>query len=207
MFKCFEEPFQFDSLDKVPFKFGHRLVGHPALSLPNLERVIPALPKDNVVVEGKLWSDPERPEISIERDFAHDMNVRVGSKVVYDVQGVPYELCVTSLRTVDWKTFGINFFLVVEPGVLDRAPQMHDSDLIRIVAHLLVWHAHCRTETVDVVLARTHDHHTLVRVSGDSRFRRSAMLVSTSAETPANAMSLTTSSESRIGTGSASANS
>lgn len=82
------------------------------------------LPKDNVVVEGKLWSDPERPEISIERDFAHDMGVRVGSRVVYDVQGVPYELSVTSLRTVDWKTFGINFFLVVEPGVLDRAPQM-----------------------------------------------------------------------------------
>lgn len=51
--------------------------------------------------------------------------------------------------------------------LFDRAPHMHDSDLIRVVAHLLVWHASCRTETVDVVLARTHDHHTLVRVSGD----------------------------------------
>jgi hypothetical protein len=82
------------------------------------------LPKDNVVVEGKLWSDPEHPEISIERDFAKDMGVKVGSTVVYDVQGVPLELKVTSLRTVDWKSFGINFFLVVEPGVLDKAPQM-----------------------------------------------------------------------------------
>jgi putative ABC transport system permease protein len=83
-----------------------------------------ALPKDNVVVEGKLWSDPEHAEISIERDFAKDMDAHVGSKLVYDVQGVPLELRVTSLRTVDWKSFGINFFLVVEPGVLDRAPQM-----------------------------------------------------------------------------------
>jgi putative ABC transport system permease protein len=82
------------------------------------------LPKDNVVVEGKLWSDPAHPEISIERDFAQDMGARVGTKLVYDVQGVPFELTVTSLRTVDWKSFGINFFLVVEPGVLDRAPQM-----------------------------------------------------------------------------------
>jgi putative ABC transport system permease protein len=82
------------------------------------------LPKDNVVVEGKLWSDPAHPEISIERDFAKDMGAHVGSKLVYDVQGVPLELIVTSLRTVDWKSFGINFFLVVEPGVLDRAPQM-----------------------------------------------------------------------------------
>ena len=85
---------------------------------------IDELPKDNVVVEGKLWSDPARPEISIERDFAQDMGAKVGSKLVYDVQGVPFELTVTSLRTVDWKSFGINFFLVVEPGVLERAPQM-----------------------------------------------------------------------------------
>lgn len=51
--------------------------------------------------------------------------------------------------------------------LFDRAPEMHDSDLVRIVAHLLVWYAQCRTETVDVVLARTHEHQTLVRVSGD----------------------------------------
>jgi putative ABC transport system permease protein len=82
------------------------------------------LPKDNVVIEGKLWSDPAHPEISIERDFAQDMGAHLGSKLVYDVQGVPFELTVTSLRTVDWRSFGINFFLVVEPGVLDRAPQM-----------------------------------------------------------------------------------
>jgi putative ABC transport system permease protein len=82
------------------------------------------LPKDNVVVEGKLWSDLEHAEISIERDFAKDMGATLGTKLVYDIQGVPLELTVTSLRTVDWKSFGINFFLVVEPGVLDKAPQM-----------------------------------------------------------------------------------
>ena len=82
------------------------------------------LPKDNVVVAGKLWSDPEHPEISIEQDFAADMGVHIGSKVAYNLQGVPLELTVTSFRTVDWKTFGINFFLIVEPGVLDKSPQM-----------------------------------------------------------------------------------
>src|SRR5262249_8148629 len=81
------------------------------------------LPKDNVVVEGRLWSDP-RPEISIERDFARDMGAKLGSTIVFAVQGVPVALVVTSLRTVEWKSFGINFFLVVEPGVLDDAPQL-----------------------------------------------------------------------------------
>lgn len=81
------------------------------------------LPEDNEVVAGSLWSDPERPEVSVEEEFARNLGVGVGSTLTFDVQGVPVELEVTSLRTVDWSTFGINFFLVVEPGVLERAPQ------------------------------------------------------------------------------------
>ncbi len=81
------------------------------------------LPEDNEIVGGALWSDPHRPEVSIERDFARSLGLEVGSTVELDVQGVPLELAVTSLRTVDWESFRINFFLVVEPGVLEEAPQ------------------------------------------------------------------------------------
>lgn len=81
------------------------------------------LPEDNEIVAGELWSKPNVAEVSIEQDFADDLGVGVGSELVFDVQGVPVEVEVTSLRTVDWSTFGINFFLVVEPGVLDEAPQ------------------------------------------------------------------------------------
>jgi len=81
------------------------------------------LPPDNEVVEGALWSDPSRSEVSIERDFAHDLGVELGSTLTFDVQGVPVDVVVTSLRTVDWRTFGINFFMVIEPGTLDGAPQ------------------------------------------------------------------------------------
>lgn len=81
------------------------------------------LPADNVIVEGKLWSDPDQGEVSLEKSFAEDLGVGLGSKLGFDVQGVPLELVVTSLRTVDWSTFGINFYLVVEPGILEQAPQ------------------------------------------------------------------------------------
>jgi len=81
------------------------------------------LPEGNEVVEGALWSDPDRAEVSIERDFAEDLGVKVGSTVTFDVQGVPLNLRVTSVRTVEWERFSINFFLVVEPGVLDEAPR------------------------------------------------------------------------------------
>jgi putative ABC transport system permease protein len=82
-----------------------------------------SLPAGNVVTEGALWRDPGRQEISIEQDFARDLGVKLGSVLDFDVQGVPIHLTVTSLRRVDWRTFGINFFLIVEPGVLDHAPQ------------------------------------------------------------------------------------
>jgi putative ABC transport system permease protein len=80
------------------------------------------LPSDNVVVSGELWSDDERGEVSLEEDFAQDLGVALGAVLTFDVQGVPVELVVTSLRTVEWESFGINFFLVAEPGVLDDAP-------------------------------------------------------------------------------------
>ena len=49
----------------------------------------------------------------------------------------------------------------------DRAPEIPDAALVKTLAQLLVWHAGCRSETVDVVLSRNHEHHTLVRVGGD----------------------------------------
>jgi putative ABC transport system permease protein len=32
---------------------------------------------------------------------------------------------VTSLRAVEWQSFSINFFLLLEPGVIDRAPALY----------------------------------------------------------------------------------
>ena len=81
------------------------------------------LPKDNKIVAGALWSDPAHAEVSLEKDYAADIGAHLGSTLTFNIQGVPLDLRVTSLRTVDWGTFGINFFLVVEPGVLESAPQ------------------------------------------------------------------------------------
>jgi putative ABC transport system permease protein len=83
------------------------------------------LTEDNEVVEGKLWEDPERAEISIEERFAERLGVGIGSRIEFDIQGVPVKLHVTSLRRVVWQSFSINFFLVVEPGVLEDAPALY----------------------------------------------------------------------------------
>ncbi len=81
------------------------------------------LPASNTLVEG-AWFDPGDgvAEVSLEARFAADLGAAVGDRLVLDLQGVPVELVVTSLREVDWGSFQINFFFVVEPGVLEEAP-------------------------------------------------------------------------------------
>lgn len=81
------------------------------------------LPPDNRVTAGELWSDPSPRELSIEEEYAEGLDVGVGSRLTFDVQGVEIEFLVTSLRRVEWESFGINFFLVAEPGALDDAPR------------------------------------------------------------------------------------
>jgi putative ABC transport system permease protein len=66
--------------------------------------------------------DPAR--ISLEEDLAGELNVQVGDRITWDVQGRMIESVVTSLRRVDWVRFEPNFFVVFEPGVLEDAPQM-----------------------------------------------------------------------------------
>jgi hypothetical protein len=45
--KCFDGV-RAEDLDVRPFKFTHKLMGHPALSLANLAEALPALPKEQV---------------------------------------------------------------------------------------------------------------------------------------------------------------
>lgn len=83
-----------------------------------------ALPRDNEIIAGSLWSDPDMPEVSLEESFARDLGARVGSVLEFDIQGVISTFKVTSLRRVVWRSFAMNFFVVAEPGTLDDAPQI-----------------------------------------------------------------------------------
>lgn len=81
------------------------------------------LPADNTIVEGRWWNDPGRAEASVEVEFARDIGARPGSTLTFDVQGVKVDAVVSSLRRVAWRSFRPNFFIIVEPGLLDLAPQ------------------------------------------------------------------------------------
>jgi len=63
------------------------------------------------------------PRISIEQDLARNLGVGVGDRITWDFQGIEIETRIASIRTVDWARLETNFFVVFEPGSIDRAPQ------------------------------------------------------------------------------------
>ena len=58
-----------------------------------------------------MWSDPAPNEISLEENFASEIGATIGTELTFDVQGLPLDFVVTSLRSIEWESFAINFFL------------------------------------------------------------------------------------------------
>ena len=78
---------------------------------------------DNRVVEGRWWGEGARPDqFSVERGLAERLGIRLGDVLTFDVAGTPVAATVTSLRSVEWDSFNVNFFVVSPPGLLDRHP-------------------------------------------------------------------------------------
>jgi putative ABC transport system permease protein len=79
------------------------------------------------LLAGEWWTEPRPagalPRISIEEEVAGELGVGIGDRITWNVQGVEMETRITSLRRVAWARFAPNFFVVFEPGVLERAPQ------------------------------------------------------------------------------------
>jgi putative ABC transport system permease protein len=81
-----------------------------------------SVPSHNTVVEGAFASIPDVDEVSLEQRYAQRLGVGLGDTVSFDIQGLKVPLRVSSIREVQWESMEMNFFLLVEPGVLDDAP-------------------------------------------------------------------------------------
>jgi putative ABC transport system permease protein len=77
---------------------------------------------DNRLIAGEWWRDGDGggPRVSVEREFAESLGLKIGDRLSYDAAGEPIEARVASLREVRWDSFQPNFFVVFSPGVLDE---------------------------------------------------------------------------------------
>jgi putative ABC transport system permease protein len=61
-------------------------------------------------------------EVSLDQEIANDLEVGLGDHIRWDVQGIPVETRITSLREVNFARFEPNFFAVFEPAALRDVP-------------------------------------------------------------------------------------
>ncbi|GIV31269.1 MAG: permease [Saprospiraceae bacterium] len=80
------------------------------------------------IVEGE-WRGTVGPDgvvyISIADNVARAMHAKIGSKVVFNVQGALLETVVGSIRKVDFRRVQTNFLILFPTGVLEQAPQFY----------------------------------------------------------------------------------
>ena len=62
-------------------------------------------------------------EISVEHKYAQALGLNLGDRMSIEVSGILIEAEVVNLRRVRWTSFQPNFFVQMQPGVLDRAPK------------------------------------------------------------------------------------
>lgn len=88
------------------------------------------LSSSETLVEGKPFPD-EAPDsnrpawVSIEKRYAQRLNLKIGDKLTFDIQGVEVEGLIRNFREVKWTSFYPNFFVNVEPGYIDEAPKTY----------------------------------------------------------------------------------
>lgn len=68
--------------------------------------------------------DIGRIPISAAKQIADDLNLSIGDSLTFDVQGVPIQAYVGSIREVDFQRVQPNFFMLFPTGVLEPAPQI-----------------------------------------------------------------------------------
>lgn len=86
----------------------------------------PQLSSSEEIVAGKAFAaqtNGEIAQISIEEKFAARIGIKINDRLSLDVDGVMIEGVVVNFRRVRWTTFEPNFFVILQPGFLEEAPQ------------------------------------------------------------------------------------
>jgi putative ABC transport system permease protein len=103
--------------------------------------------RDNRIVAGRWWNEQgegagvQRDQFSVERGLAETLGVSMGDALTFDVGGTPVTGKVTSLRSVDWDSFNVNFFVAAPPGLLDGYPATYVTSLYLAPGRIAVMNA------------------------------------------------------------------
>jgi len=74
---------------------------------------------------GRLKSPTDSVYISLDERYAESIHVKLGDKILFNVQGMMIPTVVSSFRKVNWARMQANFRVVFPKGILEDAPQFH----------------------------------------------------------------------------------
>jgi putative ABC transport system permease protein len=89
------------------------------------------LPQGSELVAGQWWPRDYAgpPLVSLDREAARILNLRVGDTMTVSILGREIEARIASLRQVNWDTMGFNYVLVFSPNTLASAPHSLTSTI------------------------------------------------------------------------------
>ncbi len=90
-----------------------------------------ALPEGSTLTAGTFWPGDYKgpPLVSFDREIAQGLELSVGDRIVVNVLGRNIEATVANLRTVEWRSLGINFVMLFSPDTFAGAPHTHLATL------------------------------------------------------------------------------
>lgn len=82
------------------------------------------IPQDNRITAGHWWNNsmPRKTEFSVEQGLAETLGLGLGDRLRFRVAGHELEATITNLRSVQWDSFNVNFFVIASPGELENFP-------------------------------------------------------------------------------------
>jgi putative ABC transport system permease protein len=84
----------------------------------------PNLPAGSKLTAGEWWSPDHKGSnlVSFDQELAGELGLTIGDKLVVNVLGRNIEVTIANLRTVEWRSLGINFVMVFSPNTFAGAP-------------------------------------------------------------------------------------
>ncbi len=80
------------------------------------------LPPQNQVTAGSWYAD-RGPEASVEEGLAKTLNLKLGDTLQFDIAGQMVAAPITSLRKLEWGSMRVNFFVILNPSLMQDMPQ------------------------------------------------------------------------------------
>lgn len=88
------------------------------------------LPPSNSLVEGEWWTNGnEVAEVSIDREIAESMNLKIGDELTFSAGSKTFSVTVSSFREIEWQSFSPNFFFILSPAAGRELPNSYITSI------------------------------------------------------------------------------